>query len=353
VSSKQRASTGFTLTEVMISLGILGIIIAATTVYLADLDKTRYRLEAMSTRDALTLRLKRLTTVSIVAFSASAFATDDPGNRELEKCLDTDNNSICTATNAKDPISFILGYPLQNSPIKVRIAGSDAQPVEYCHDGGPFNPINPGKQCRPEWRVTAYFSAICPLGVAQCPKAAAVRISHKLENIYLKDETFFSAGHKKIDGLGLRSKDNLVYTTLEIPQELRATKNPCNENSAITKIMADGSITCTCLPGSVETSKLKGQPQCTPQKAECPDKTQVVRGYEIDTSSGSPILKAKCSSGHNPPTNIQMNQLCGGYLNGLDLSGCTYSLSVASKKSGGSGLVGNCLTTTQRCVTPK
>jgi hypothetical protein len=334
--------------ETIVSLGILGIISAGTAIYLANLEKVRYRMEAMSTRDALTLRLKRLTTMSIVTYSALNF--DDPGNLKLRTCIS--GNGVCDQTNANAPIPFTLGYPVQQTLAKVKIAGGDT-PVEFCHDGGPSQARN----CRPEWQTTAYFSAICPLGAPTCPKAAAVRISHKLENIYLKDEGFFTGSQKRISGLGLASGGNSVFTTLQVPQDLRKTLNPCEPNSAISKIYSDGSVECKCLPGA---AKVLGSPDKNP-KCVLVDKKctppQVAQGYEIIDTGGPDLeLKPVCRDAHQIKSQSIDSTCPNGYITGLTMNGCTTILGGGGGKKkggGGGGSQTQCGAAEQKCVEPQ
>ncbi len=329
----------------MISLTVLGVITAGTSVYLADLEKTRYRMEAMSTRDTLSLRLKRLSTISIVTWSAENLAVDDQGNDELSKCI-FGLGDPCTVTSATQPRSFILGYPVSQTNTRVRVAGSEANPVKYCHDGGP---LSEAKKCHAEWQAIAYFSAICPLGQPTCKKASAIRISYKLENIYLKDEKFFTRIQKRIAGQGLRSGDNGVFTIIEVPQEIKKTAKVCNPNSAISKVDDSGKVTCTCLPGSIQNGMVNNQPNCEPFTEKCPP-GQIATGFRIDTQNGAE-LKAICQGNTHTVASRPIDQFCPGYLNGLNLSGCTYT-NFGGKKKGSGGTQTSCGPSSETCVTP-
>lgn len=246
-----RQSAGFTLIEVMIAVGILVAVGAATGAYLVHLSKTRYTMEAVGTRDALNLRLRRLTTWEGLRSSATLAA--DPGNALLRNCIFGGN---CTATNLNAPIPFIL-----TNSAGAAVAGSDNQPVLYCHNGQVWSAAD--NPCRYEWKATAYFTAICPFNAATCALPRYIRVSHKLSNDYLKGEALLLPP-------GLSSATGGVFTTVEVPQPSFVTPSPCNPHSAVAQISPTGAITCQCLPGFAQTGAVNGQPVCSPQQISCP-----------------------------------------------------------------------------------
>lgn len=301
----RRPQEGFTLNEVLISLGILGIIMALSAQFLPSIDASRHRIEALGTRDALALRVRRAIDKNNVLFSAKAFK--GPGNTQLLHCVD-EQPTPCQATQAKNPVGIQLGYPRGTGGQAEPITGSDQQPLRFDHMGGICTIKG---LCRAEFEVRSSFYAICPGGQASCPNALSLRVRYQVRNISLGSQrTLPPVPPDAVYADPVKGAVSVLISEKKFV-------GSCPPFSFLTSIDVAGRLQCKCQPGSRQTGTVKGQPVCTPEAITCPNnQTHRLIGY---SATMEPIcIKRELSVCRA----IATNELCQGVLQSVELGTC-------------------------------
>lgn len=311
-----RSQSGVTLIEILVVVGIMGVIGLAVGFQLKSLDETRYRIEAMSTRDALNLRIRR--TISKANLTYSAQNIVDGGNTDLLACVDDDSATVCSQTNVLQQQSFVLAYPVDGQPRLV--SGSAMSPASYNHNGKLCtDPTN----CHPEWESRTYFTAICPGSQATCPKAAYIQARFHLRNVSLRKLRTLPSVPPD-DDFNDPNKPTLGMISIKLDTE--EASSPCNANSVVTKVSSNGNVSCSCLPGANQTGTSGNQPVCELQDLRCPNNKKPI-GY---TKEMQPI----CVDERLNCKEIRTGQTCAGFINGVRVGGCVTSLAPSKKKKG-------------------
>ncbi|MFW7377373.1 MAG: type II secretion system protein [Oligoflexus sp.] len=315
--AKKENQRGFGLIELSIGVGILGLVGFIIMQIFDQVGQSRYRIEALSTRDALSMRLKRVVSKSNLLYSAKTFPGQ--GNLELLNCIDGNANTLCQATNQRAAVSFQLGYPSQDGGRIV--AGSEQQPVRYNHNGGV---CRTDVTCQSEFEAKAYFSAACQNQAPTCPEALIIRVRYQIRNISLKGQPLIPSSPP--------DEEFAVATRGVIPINFSSTsfQGACPPFSVLSSIDSRGELRCACQPGSQQTGTRDGQPICTPRPAKCPNnQTHRLIGF---TPTMDPICvprpRWRCQR-------ISTEAVCQGIVQGIELGPCFAEKSSPNDKKGG------------------
>jgi hypothetical protein len=324
--------SGLSLVEVMITLGILGIVGALGSQFLPKVDSSRYRIEAMGSRDAISMRVRRVITKQNIIFSAQAFP--DPGNRILLNCVDMNPATICNATNSAAMQTFRLGYPFQNGATAV--AGPDQTPLRYDHNGGECPPVG---RCNAEFDARAFFYAQCPNETASCGDALSVRVRYQIRNTSLKGQPLLASSPPDIE-----FKDaNRGIISIVIQD--KTLKGVCPPFSVLRSIDQTGQLNCVCQPGSTQTGTNMGQVICAPTTITCPNnQTHRLIGY---TPTMEPICVPRPRFTCTEVTN---EQACMGIIQSVRLGECRVEQDYQAKKGSSNSYV-TCDGNKQLCCT--
>ena len=324
-TGRRTFSPGFTMVEVIIAVALLSIVGAGTTTYLVHLNDTRYRLEAIGTRDALNLHIKRAINPANIDYSKNHFS--DGGNAQLANCI---NGGNCTATNANNSVPFVLGYNFAGVPQPV--AGTTANPVFYCHDGNLQSAANP---CKAEWQASAAFAAVCPNTAPSCTKPYQVRVGYKLTNIALGGQSLLKPP-SPLDA----TATSFTSVNLNTPQAGGSAAPQCNGSSVIVQVNPQGQPTCACLPGTSQTGWSNGQPICALPTLQCPN-GQVATGFDTNLN---PICRTQFRC-----TWVPQSSGCSGFVNNVQRGGCSSGITITKK--GGTNGGNNCSQDNYECCT--
>jgi hypothetical protein len=305
----------------MIALAILGIVGVVGSQFLPKIDASRYRIEALGSRDAISMRVRRVISKQNLLFSAQSFP--DPGNRRLLHCIDMNPATVCNATSSQGMESFRLGYPFQNGALAV--AGPANAPIRYDHNGGTCPPAG---SCRAEFEARAYFYAQCPNETASCGDALSVRIRYQIRNNSLKDQPLLPSSPPDEEF----NDPNRGIISIVIQD--KTLKGVCPPFSVLRSVDQNGQMNCVCQPGSTQTGSNMGQVICTPLTITCPNnQTHRLIGY---TPSMEPICverpRFSC-------TEISNEQPCAGVIQSIKLGACRVEQNYQAKKGASNSYV--------------
>ena len=328
--------SAFGLIELTIALGIMGIIAYLTLQVFDQFNQSRYRIEALSTRDALNLRIRRVISKQNLTFSARAIS--NAGNSKLLQCIDGNPATICDVTRPEQAQSFRLGYPTQTGG---RIlAGSDQQPVSYAHNGAV---CQNNSLCQPEFEAKVYFSAVCQNQAASCGDALVIRVRYQIRNISLKDQPLLPALPPDQEFSDpLRGIIPIVFSDANY-------SSSCPPFSVLRSIDSRGVLTCVCQPGASKVGEQDGQPKCAPKPIKCPNnQTHRLIGYTPSMEAICvPRAKWSCST-------MSTETECPGIVQGIALGKCYVETSnqTKGKKSSTSQSI-SCMQNQYVCCTEK
>lgn len=313
--------SGLSLIEVMITLGILGIVGVVGSQFLPNVDASRYRIEAMGSRDAISMRVRRVITKQNLIFSAQAFP--DAGNRMLLNCLDMNPSTICNATNSNAMQTFRLGYPFQSGATAV--AGPDQTPIRYDHNGGSCPPVG---RCNAEFDARAFFYAQCADEAASCGDALSVRVRYQIRNTSLKGQPLLASSPPDDEF------NDANRGIISIVIQDKALKGVCPPFSVLRSVDQSGQLNCVCQPGSTQTGTNMGQVICSPTTITCPNnQTHRLIGY---TPTMEPICVPRPQFTCTEVTN---EQACMGVIQSIRLGGCRVEQNYQAKKGSSNSYV--------------
>ncbi len=305
---------GLSLVEILVALGILGVVSVLIAQFIPKIYNSRNRIEAISARDGISMRIKRVVSRSNLVFSAQNLA--DPGNKALLDCVDDDDSTICQTTDIRQPLGFRLGYPRDSASAEV--TGTHDNPLLYQRNGGI---CRAGDRCTPEWEVRSYFTAVCPSQATTCPKAMSIRFRYQLRNIPRLGQPAIPSLPTDEEFADPRNANlNIkIFDPFQVAE--------CPPFSFIESILADGVAVCVCQPGSTKVGVKDGQPVCSPGDLRCPDNlTHRLLGFD---SQMKPICvprkKFQC-------TNIPTSNACNGIVRSVQLGSCRVIRSASKKK---------------------
>jgi len=313
--------SGLSIVEVMITLVILGIVGVVGSRFLPQIDASRYRIEAMGSRDAISMKVRRVVSKQNLIFSAQSFS--DAGNRQLLACIDLDPATLCNGFNSQTMQSFRLGYPFQGGATAV--AGPQNTPIRYDHMGGT---CAPGSRCVAEFEARAFFYAQCPNETPTCPDALSVRVRFQIRNTSLK-------GQPLLPSLPPDEEFNDPNRgIISIVIQDKTLKGICPPFSVLRSVDQTGKMNCVCQPGSQQTGSNQGQVICSPVTITCPNnQTQRLIGY---TPTMEPICVPRPSFSC---TEISNEQACNGVIQSIKLGPCRVEQNYQAKKSASNSYV--------------
>lgn len=313
--------SGLSLVEIMIALTMLGVVAVVGAQFLPQIDASRYRIEALGSRDAISMRIRRVVSKQNLIFSAQAFP--DAGNRQLFNCLDLNPATTCTATNSRAMQTFRVGYPFQSGATAV--AGPGNAPIQYDHTGGT---CAPGSRCVAEFEAHAFFYAQCPNNTSSCPDALSIRVRYQVRNTRLKGQPLLPSSPPDEE---FRDPNRGI---ISIVVQDKTLKGVCPPFSVLRSVDQSGQMNCVCQPGSQQTGINQGQVICTPVTITCPNnQTHRLIGY---TPTMEPICvprpRFSC-------TEITNEQECRGVIQSIRLGGCRVEQNYQAKKSAANSYV--------------
>jgi hypothetical protein len=313
--------SGLSLVEVMITLGILGIVGVVGSQFLPQIDGSRYRIEALGSRDAISMKVRRVISKQNIIFSAQSFA--DAGNRQLLHCIDLNPATTCHAASSQTMQGFRLGYPFQSGATAV--AGPDNAPIRYDHMGGTCAPAG---RCNEEFEARAFFYAQCANETATCGDALSVRVRYQIRNTRLKGQPLLPSSPPDEEF----NDPNRGIISIVIQD--KTLKGVCPPFSVLRSVDQAGQMICVCQPGSTQTGTNMGQVICSPTTITCPNnQTHRLIGY---TPTMEPICvprpRFSC-------TEVSNEQACMGVIQSIKLGGCRVEQNYQAKKSSSNSYV--------------
>ncbi|WP_374073574.1 hypothetical protein [Bdellovibrio bacteriovorus] len=160
---------GFSLVQLLLAIGLLGILAGVFADMIINLQKEVRRTSAQQGRILASYQLDQITT-SPFGVRTSALLPDVI-NEPLRACVRGGATTGCTSNCCQggQSFDFILLDPRDTNPnlsARARLGGTSTNPVYY-DEAGSNNCIPP----RCTYRVATSFVAQCPGGVAQCDHA--------------------------------------------------------------------------------------------------------------------------------------------------------------------------------------
>lgn len=277
-------SAGMSLVEIMVAIGLVGIAAAAGSQLLPRIGETRKRIESISLRDGISMRVKKALTANGLRYSATTYAASDTGNAQLRNCIDGLPATICTATDIINPQSFRLALP-GGGATPIDLAGSDRTPLFYDVKGQrcPNNlSASIAANCKWLWDVRSYFVAICQNNAASCPDAFAVRVRNAVSFVPDPDRPYdpIIASLPPVDTGPSPDPWRLSYW-VPIQPPTQTTACAVNSNTVMSGASATGVVICTCLPGTTPTGvDADGNPICTPPTSRTCPSGQKMQGLD-------------------------------------------------------------------------
>lgn len=204
---KKIHQAGFTLAEVLISIGIVSMVALFVSRYFLNTNKSIKEIKASNYMKSIAdTILRAVQRPDVIAFSASIGA-----NIELENCVytnpkdkaSTSNPELCTATNPEQQVPIHIYLPPKDkssySTDKLRVAGTERDPVYYSFTGEMgCDPKDP--KCI--FAAKAYFWATCPASTSEvrnvdrnssgqlfqksCFRAQTINIRFQVTHIFAK-----------------------------------------------------------------------------------------------------------------------------------------------------------------------
>lgn len=303
---------GFTLTELLIALALFGVVTAALTTYLANVQGYRDVMVQMATRDAIARRLqKHVQSFKQISYSATV-AGAAAGNAKLAACLDS-GGGACDVTDPAKQLGFDL-YLDQGASGPRRLAGPPEKPVQYDMNGKDnCTATDPG--C-PSWTAVATFWARCG-SAASCPQASSVAVRFQVRPVKpLKDGRTLPANPPE----PTYSQKPTSFATFHSVRKRLTLGQDCPPYTKQTGFDDNGRVTCKCVLGFTTTGlDANGQPVCQAGARLC-GKNQVVKGID---AAGMPIcrnVKQQCDWVKFAAKSARCPN--GGWLEALDMGVC-------------------------------
>jgi prepilin-type N-terminal cleavage/methylation domain-containing protein len=293
---------GFSLIEIMISAGVLGIMVTALSSYLVSTTQGLSRAEKKAVLNVIYEGVRvTATTPSALAYSVNNGIL---GNRVISNCVNPVKSCPSQATNSRKQDTFNL-YDSSGT----KIAGKKSNPQGYDWNGDTCVPGS--KKCL--WGAVAYYWATCPPSNPATTKPANTCTNPAKINVRIQVTPFPQAQPKK--GVKFREfprneyfngKNNATSfaTSIHAKDIVNLVQDECAKDQKQTGTYPDGKPICECIVKSV-SSKGKfntdgfGRVKCGPQS--CQSKFEVMTGYDGDTGKITCLNLKNCPSAANCP----------------------------------------------------
>lgn len=163
---------GFGLTELIVAMGLLGILIAGFSAFMTSQHTAIKANRTVANRDGLLMSLQRLAGDA----TALTLSANDTRNPALKKCVQgcTPTGPTCCSISSASPAEFTL---LDQSSNPVAGTTAPAYAVYYDIDGARCT--TPSSQCA--LRAVAIVSATCAGGASSCAQAQSIQVGVRLE----------------------------------------------------------------------------------------------------------------------------------------------------------------------------
>ncbi len=235
---------GYTLVEVMISLGIIGTVTLAVSTFLVNAYRYEKRILETGAREELVAEVQKIVT-DMRHVSRSA---DLAGNIQLRRCLDRSSAEDCIITSVDDQVDISIAKYSTTGDFQRTVSGTTTNPVIYGDMGQPDCTIS--AKC-PSWKVRTSFWAKCAGNNTACAQAATIHIRYQVYPATERDwgtpvpiavppEPAYSTNKDSY------STPLQVRTDFEISQQ-------CPAGSQQFGFDRFGRIQCECLPNTVQT----------------------------------------------------------------------------------------------------
>lgn len=306
---------GYTLVEIMVSIGITGIVAAVVGTLLTNQSRTLKKMQSDTNMQVIARMVERhIADPAVIRNSATL--SNISGNIELRNCLKTkgqaqSDGTQCTKTDPEDQETFELVLRLRDLPQNAinlerqTIAGSSASPARYkLLTGEKCDRTNATPDC--DIDVRAYFWATCPLetsvyatgvGVPEmtpdsCLSAQTIHVRYQVVyNPTVARSGFRSLSVQNIprDEFFWNGTDTSPFGAITIPVSSipgpEAEAIDCPENMTVTSVV-EGIPTCECL------YPFRDAPGCTTPPCACVHSTNTCdpeERYRGIDANGDPI----------------------------------------------------------------
>lgn len=340
--NSKSSRAGFSLVEILISIGIMFFAIAAIGNLLSNTEAGIKVSELMEVRDEIARNIARnLQQYERIVYAAAN--SGHSGNKELYSCIAKPNingnhnlTPTCVKTDRKNPVPFVLvvkSGKTTSTPLAGDVSGGDAiyydRKGRRCPDGD--------NRCH-FWQAKTWFYATCisPQGAPnirqasdKCFQARSVSFQYQVS---LKDRAVLSRiknAPANLRDKPLRREDSTI--THQVGGLL--VNQQCPPNSIPTGYTTDGRIMCQCISGSIKLPGLNpdGSIRCsTPVALQCGPR-EFFRGVD---PLGKPIcIRRNLRCGVPAETGGQSEASCkqGGWLTNFNFGECYAS---ATNKKG-------------------
>ncbi len=180
-----KKNAGFTLVEILISIGITATVVGAIAGYLSQQNQSVKILESDLVLHSIARTIQRAMNDPSILKNSATLGTS-PGNISLRNCIQHQEGTICNSTDPKRQVSFDLILPVRNpAPLTSAIlesyviAGSDSNPALYkIKDSSPCTRVGMqnSQQSSPQ-----NSNSVIPQNLSQAPEQdAACNVTAKV-----------------------------------------------------------------------------------------------------------------------------------------------------------------------------
>ena len=330
----KRSWAAFSLVEVMVSLGILGIVSLTVAKYFVDQGKSDSRADLINVRNQIYQRL--ISEINRINIKGSIEYQRLNGGGRLVSCFD-DDTSCRVSTKAQSQEDFEL-CSMRDDDGCVVIAGKRGNPAYYDTDGN-LVVTQVGSTYTP-FKATAYFWATCGIDggtdrpANSCPVPELLNFRVRVEpddppRIYQTADILLRPfpPDDMFDNPNNRHKMAVGVAMLGLKQQ---DEQDCPPGARASGFDSQGRVECQCIAGQeVENRDTEGRlascnvSNCRARRPNLDPRLIKVHGFD---QNGNPICKEivetiKC----DPPTMLTTEIDCGatGWVSNIRYGTCT------------------------------